>query len=331
MIITVTPNPSIDRTLMLDRPLERGGVHRLSAPVDAAGGKGINVARVLQRAGVATLALLPAPEHSELLDAIAREGLAVAHTPAASVRTNLTLVEIDGTTTKLNEPGAVLVPEALRELERLAVSHAAAQAADRGEQDTWVVLAGSLPQGVPADWYVRMTAQLRRRGVRVAVDASDAPMRAFAETGILPDLLKPNGAELATLAGDATGTGAQLEAAAASGDYAPTLAAALALHRRGCTAVLVTLGASGALLITEGRAWAATPPPITPRSTVGAGDSSLAGYLCAALEGLGPAERLRMAVAAGSAAASLPGTGVPGPDQLDLDRTEVQPLRTAGG
>lgn len=326
MIITVTPNPSIDRTVLLDRPLERGGVHRLSTPVDAAGGKGVNVARVLHRAGIDVVALLPAPEQSEIITAIAAEGIAVARTTGPSVRMNLTLVEADGTTTKLNEPGSNLSGAALQELEQAIVT----QTVKRGEspRDTWVVLAGSLPQGVAPDWYLRMTVKLRMRGVRVAVDTSDAPIRAFAEAEVLPDLLKPNGFELAVLTGNSAGTGQQLESAAANGDFEPVLAAANGLHRRGCAAVLVTLGAAGAVLVTEGAAWVGTPPPIAPGSTVGAGDSSLAGYLRGVLSGSAPAERLRLAVASGSAAASMPGTGVPGPEDLDLEHTEVRQLRS---
>ncbi|KAB1641201.1 1-phosphofructokinase family hexose kinase [Gulosibacter chungangensis] len=326
MIITVTPNPSIDRTVMLDRPLERGGVHRLSPPVDAAGGKGVNVARVLRRAGVDPLVILPAPEGSKLVRTIEAEGMRVARTPSSEVRTNLTLTEIDGTTTKLNEPGPELSPEELRELEQLIAART--EVATSGPRRGWVVLAGSLPRGVAPDWYLRMTARLRLRGVRVAVDTSDEPIRAFAEAEVLPDLLKPNGAELAMLTGNATGTGRQLEAAAEAGDFEPVLAAAKGLHRRGCGAVLVTLGAAGALLYTDDQAWVASPPPITPRSTVGAGDSSLAGYLLGVLADKSPADRLRLAVASGSAAASLPGTGVPSPDQFDLEHTQVRSLRS---
>ncbi|MDJ1371973.1 1-phosphofructokinase family hexose kinase [Gulosibacter molinativorax] len=327
MIITATPNPSIDRTVKLDRPLERGGVHRLSRPVDVAGGKGINVARVLGRAGIATRVLVPAPEGSDLVRRIEAEGLDLVRTSGPEVRTNLTLVEADGTTTKLNEPGGELAAEDLQELERAIMNESAATSLAAAEH-TWVVLAGSLPQGVAPDWYLRMTAKLRLRGVRVAVDTSDAPIRAFAESDVLPNLMKPNGAELATLTGNATGTGLQLEAAAAAGDFEPVLAAARTLHRRGCEAVLVTLGAAGALLFTEDTAWVATPPPITVRSTVGAGDSSLAGYLSGVIADADPARRLELAVASGAAAASLPGTEVPTSVQLDLEHTHSRALHT---
>jgi 1-phosphofructokinase len=87
--------------------------------------------------------------------------------------------------------------------------------------------------------------------------------------------------------------------------------------------VLATLGAAGAVLVDEAGSWMATPGPIVPRSTVGAGDASLAGYLRAEVGGAVPPQRLQMAVAYGSAAASLPGSALPSPAHLDLDAVAV--------
>ena len=133
-----------------------------------------------------------------------------------------------------------------------------------------------------------------------------------------PDLLKPNTEELAQLAGVAEED--------LLGDPDATLAAVRVLHDRGVAEVLLTLGGDGALLSTaDGGLWSALPPAITVRSTVGAGDSSLAGYLLADLAGAPPAERLRTAVAYGSAAASLPGSAVPTPAQVDGSAVRVTP------
>ena len=104
------------------------------------------------------------------------------------------------------------------------------------------------------------------------------------------------------------------------------VAAARQLVDRGAAAILVTLGAAGAVLGDGDGSWLATPPPIVPRSTVGAGDSSLAGYVRAALEGAPPAQRLQMAVAYGSAAAALPGSALPAPAQLDTEAVAVRSL-----
>ena len=117
-----------------------------------------------------------------------------------------------------------------------------------------------------------------------------------------PDLIKPNAEELAGVLGYSPQA---LEAAVAQGDPEPVVSAARQLVDRGVGAVLATLGAAGAVLVDGTGSWMATPPPIVPRSTVGAGDASLAGYLRAEVGGAVPPQRLQMAVAYGSAAAAL--------------------------
>jgi 1-phosphofructokinase len=186
----------------------------------------------------------------------------------------------------------------------------------------WVVLSGSLPPGMPECWYSDMVATLRQFGCKVAVDTSDAPLAALAADleRAAPDLIKPNSEELAGVAGV---TAQSLEAAVNRGDAGPVIAAARCLIDRGVGTVLATLGAAGAVLVDAEGAWLATPPPISPRSTVGAGDSSLAGYVRADVEGATAPQRLQMAVAYGSGAAALPGSALPSPAQLDLDGVTV--------
>ena len=117
-----------------------------------------------------------------------------------------------------------------------------------------------------------------------------------------------------------------LETAAAQGDPEPVVSAAHRLLDQGARAVLATLGAAGAVLVDETGSWMATPPPIVPRSTVGAGDASLAGYVRADVGGAEPPQRLQMAVAYGSAAAALPGSALPTPAQIDLNAVRVTPI-----
>ena len=171
---------------------------------------------------------------------------------------------------------------------------------------------------MPDDWYADVVALLAPFACRVAVDTSDAPLTALAASfgRGAPDLIKPNAEELAGL----TGASAEdLETAAAQGDPEPVVSAAHRLLDQGARAVLATLGAAGAVLVDETGSWMATPPPIVPRSTVGAGDASLAGYVRADVGGAEPPQRLRMAVAYGSAAAALPGSALPSPAQIDLE------------
>jgi 1-phosphofructokinase len=321
MIVTVTPNPSIDRTVTLGAPLTRGAVHRVTSATSEPGGKGVNVARALTLAGLHAVAVLPAADTDPIVAGLRAIGVAYECVPiAGAVRTNLTITESDGTTTKLNEPGAALDAAALEALSRSVVAHAA--------NASWVVLSGSLPPGVPDRWYADVVAELASAPCHVAVDTSERPLDALAAGfGVAaPDVIKPNAEELAGLVGTSAES---LEQAAAQGDPAPVVAAANQLVGRGANAVLVTLGASGAVLVDRTGSWLATPPPITPRSTVGAGDSSLAGYVRAAVDGAEPARRLQMAVAYGSAAASLPGSALPSPTQINLNAVRVYAITPA--
>lgn len=315
MIVTVTPNPSIDRTVVLPGPLVRGAVHRAEAVLSEPGGKGVNISRASVAAGVPTVAVLPVAPDDPFVTELARVGVACRPVaPAGPMRVNLTITEPDGTTTKLNSHGATASPGDLALLRRTVL-----EVAD--DPSDWVVLAGSLPPGAPDDWYAALATALRERGCRVAVDTSDASLTALvaaASPASGPDLMKPNAEELASV----TGT----DPALLERDPSAAAAAAGALVDRGVGAVLVTLGGAGAVLVEASGCWFATPPPTTVLSTVGAGDASLFGYLRAELEGRPAPERLASAVAYGSAAAALPGTSVPTPAHVRTDLVRVRAL-----
>jgi 1-phosphofructokinase len=311
-VVTLTANPSLDRTLALPGPLSRGGVARLGASSTEPGGKGVNVARALAAAGADVVAVVPADGTDPLVAALAGLRLPLENVPTgAPVRTNYSLTEPDGTTTKLNEPGTALDGDT-----RAALTAVLTRAA-RGAR--WVVLSGSLPPDTPEDWYAELVRAVRPTGARIAVDTSEAPLRALLAAGAdaAPDLLKPNAEELAQVTGTTE--------AALLADPAALRAAVDALHAGGVAEVLLTLGGDGAVLSTADGVWSARPPRTTVRSTVGAGDSSLAGHLLADLAGAPPADRLRRAVATGSAAAALPGSAVPMPHQVDPAAVAVTP------
>jgi len=314
VIVTVTANPATDRLVGLLEPLERGGVVRSALPHDDPGGKGVNVARVLHAAGVPVTAVLPAAVDEPLLAALGSRGLPHRAVPIAGrLRVNLTLAEPDGTTTKVNSPGPELTPAEVDALTEAVV----AAATDGG----WAVLSGSLPPGVPADWYATTTIRLQKAGVRVAVDASGAALAEAVEHAS-PQLIKPNAEELAELVGCTTDE--------VEGDRYEAVRRAQELREsRGIETVLLTLGGEGAVLATATGSWFCPPVPITVRSTVGAGDSSLAGYLIAEVAGSGPAECLASAAAHGAAAASLPGSALPAPGDL-TDVPEAVPVEPAG-
>lgn len=320
MIVTLTPNPSIDRTITLAGPLARGAVQRVVASTDQGGGKGVNISRAAATAGLATVAIVPAlpddPFVTELVDAgIGSNPVG----PAGEIRVNIAVTEPDGTTTKLNGPGAPATEELLAGLADAVVAEAG-----RGD-DVWVVLAGSLPPGAPADFYATLVRRLAAvPSARVAVDTSEAPLTALVDAlpESAPDLMKPNGEELASFTGADPDT---LEA-----DPHAVAEASATLISRGVGAVLATLGPHGAVLTTPQGAWHATPPPTTVVSTVGAGDSSLFGYLLGVDQGLDQAGSLALAVAYGSAAAALPGTTIPTPQQVNPALVTVRPLPLIG-
>ena len=311
-IVTLTANPSFDRTVALPGPLERGAVQRVDAMTSQAGGKGVNISRAAVGAGLTTLAVLPALPDDPFVHELIAAGIDCRPSPpAGEIRVNLTLTEPDGTTTKLNGPGAAVDAEHLEALAETLLQHAVG--------GSWTVLAGSLPPGVPESFYADLVPRLRAV-TRVAVDTSEAPLAALVDRlpQSAPDLLKPNAEEL----GSVTGT----DAAALEADPRAAAKAARTLVDCGVGAVLATLGGRGAVLVDADGAWFAPAPPTTVVSTVGAGDCTLFGYLLAELRGLPAPDRLALAVAYGSAAAGLPGTTIPGPGDLHPERVAVQRL-----
>jgi 1-phosphofructokinase len=316
VILTLTANPSIDRTVELTGPLTRGAVQRATHVVQEAGGKGVNVSRALVMSGTPTLAVLPGDDDDPVLAGLRSIAVPFRNVPiGAGLRTNTAITEPDGTTTKINEPGPELSGALLDEL--LAVVVAESNGAD------WLVLAGSLPPGVPPTFYTKVTAAVREAyglsAPLVAIDSSGMPLMEAAAGVPAPDLLKPNAEELSELTG--IGTGDELEQ-----DHELAAKACAVLVAAGVGAVLATLGSKGALLVTDTGAWHAVHPPVTARSTVGAGDSALAGYLLAHSAGELPENCLRQAVAHGSAAAALPGSTVPSLHQTTPAAVAVTPL-----
>jgi len=311
-IVTLTANPSFDRTVALPGPLERGAVVRVEAMTSQAGGKGVNISRAAVGAGLGTVAVLPALADDPFVHELEVAGIDCRTSrPAGDIRVNLALTEPDGTTTKLNGPGATVDSAHLEDLADTLVRTA--------EGGAWTVLAGSLPPGAPAGFYAELVARLR--GVsRVAVDTSEGPLAALVDRlpEAAPDLLKPNAEELASITGADAG---RLET-----DPGVAARAARTLVDRGVRAVLATLGGHGAVLVDADGAWHAPAPPTTVVSTVGAGDCTLFGYLLAEQRGLPAPDRLALAVAYGSAAAGLPGTTIPGPADLHPERVAIQSL-----
>ncbi|MCR2784602.1 MULTISPECIES: 1-phosphofructokinase [unclassified Microbacterium] len=316
MIVTLTANPSLDRTVVLADPLQVGQVQVARAAREDAGGKGINVSRVVAASAVPTRAVLPLADDDPFAVALQTTALPSSLVPVAGhARANVTITDPAGVTTKINLPGAELTAADAAAVTAAVVSACA--------DARWLVLAGSLPPGVADDFYVDVIDAVRSRwgsgAPRIAVDTSGPALRAVVERA-RPDLIKPNEHELAELAGVTLDPAVDLVSSVA------TIARGLVPTRVG--AALVTLGGAGAVLITPDAVWAGTPPTIRVQSTVGAGDSSLAGYLIADVSAAEPHERLRSAIRYGAAAATLPGTQAPTPLDLPTGDVPVRALET---
>ena len=267
MIVTVTPNPSVDRTLFIDA-LSRGQVTRAKRSLTEPSGKGVNVSLALHAHQHPTTAVLPigGSTGAQLAQMLTSSGVDFRPVPVSGViRSNISLAESDGTVTKVNESGPSLTRAEVRAL------HEAALAASGGA--TWLAVCGSLPEGVDQDFYARLVHSARQMGLKVALDTSGAALDWAIQAR--PDLIKPNADELAEAAGRPLAT---------LGD---AVEAAQHLRRAGAGAVLASLGADGALLVDGDGVRHGEAPVAHPVSTVGAGDAMLAGFLAAG--GAGPA------------------------------------------
>ncbi|MFJ9040379.1 1-phosphofructokinase [Streptomyces sp. NPDC102406] len=302
MILTVTPNPSLDRTYEVPG-LDRGEVVRATRERMDPGGKGVNVSRAVAAAGATTLAVLPlggAPG-ALVAELLAEQGIEVAPVPVAGhTRSNIALAEPEGTLTKINAPGPELTAaEAAALLDAVGAHSAGAD---------WIACCGSLPRGLAPSWYAELVARAHDAGARIALDTSGPALLAALRER--PDVVKPNAEELAEAVGRPLAT---------VGD---AVKAAEELREWGAGSVLASLGADGQLLVDAAGTWFASAPVDAVRSNVGAGDSSLAGFLIAG--GAGPGA-LASAVAHGAAAVQLPGSAMPTPADLDPDAVTLTP------
>jgi 6-phosphofructokinase 2 len=304
-IATLTINPAIDVSTAVDRLVPFTKMRCRPAHRDPGGG-GINVARVLQRLGVATTAIYPAGGGSgDLLQQLmAREELTSLVVPGATaVREDITVFdEGSGAQYRLVFPGeplaAGVVAAALAALDAL-------QPAPR-----LVVGSGSLPPGVAEDFYGEVVRRATRRGARAAIDAPGPLLRPALEQGAF--LIKPNLGEFQALAGTAS---ADERALVAAGRHL--------IGRYGVTLIALSLGPAGALLISADQALRAGGLPVHAKTVSGAGDCFLAGLLWRLLADDGLADALRFAVAAGSAALLRPGTQLAQRDDIARLAAEV--------
>lgn len=292
-ILSLTLNPALDLTVRLAR-LEPGEVNRSEAMLTHAAGKGVNVAQVLADLGhqVSVGGFLGAanPQAFDALIASRGFGDAFIRVPGET-RSNIKIAEQDGRVTDINAPGPWVSEQAQTQLLKLL--------AVIGPEFDAVVVAGSLPRGVSPQWFQDLLEALKSLGLKVALDTSGEALRAGLKAG--PWLVKPNTEELADALGHSTDAIRQL-------------------HGQGVEHVVVSDGAAGVSWYSPGAALQATPPKVTVASTVGAGDSLLAGMLHGLLSGDTPEQTLRRATAIAAMAVTQIGFGIS--DDAQLARLE---------
>ena len=303
MITGVCLNPSFDKTVEVDA-LALGEVNRIRSVRVDMGGKGVNVAVVARRLGLDALCIgcmgeQGAQHFTRLMD---EEGLPHRFlTVPGAVRTNLKVVSRDGKgVTELNEPGAPLSGKAMEDFFALAKEEAA--------RSEYVVLTGSLPPGCPDNTYGELIRAMG--GTRCILDAGGPVLRLGAEAG--PFLLKPNLAELEQA------LGAQLRTLRAIRD------AALIFLRKGASHVVVSMGAMGAMYVSEARTLYAPALRVEARSTVGAGDAMVGGMLLGLQKSGDMAQAFRYGIAAGAASVMTEGTQLIHPEDFERLVSPVQ-------
>ncbi|MEI8233616.1 MAG: 1-phosphofructokinase [Verrucomicrobiota bacterium] len=275
-VVTLTPNPAIDRTVAISR-FTPGAVNRVEQIRNTPGGKGVNVASALADKGLRVAATgFLGRENSGLFETLftgKQIGDAFVRI-AGETRTGIKVTDpVTHQTTDINFPGAAPAPQ---DMEALRQRIAALEA-------PWFALGGSLPPGVPPGWYRDLVTALKARGIRVALDTGGEPLRLAVDAA--PAVIKPNIHELEAL------LGMPLQSLPA------VLQAARGLVARGIRLVAVSMGKEGACFVSAEQAVVARPPDIQIGSTVGAGDAMVAGILCAQIRGLPLDACARMATA----------------------------------
>ena len=289
-IVTLTINPAVDIFVNVGR-VEPVRKLRCSAPKRDPGGGGINVARVVHRLGGDVAAIYPiGGAIGKLLQRLVeREGIESVVTPShVETRENFTAFEEEtGEQYRFVLPGS--------KLHRAEWEACLDKLATLPDKPKFVVASGSIPPGVPSDFFAMVARHAKALGAKMVLDTSGPSLAPALDEGVM--LIKPNQHELSDFAGSPLDT---------ENDYVAASRNLIASSRT--EAVALTLGEDGALLITAQQVWRAAPMKIEVTSTVGAGDSFLGGMVAALAARKPIDEAFRMGVAAGSAAVMSPGT-----------------------
>ncbi len=288
MIYTITLNPALDH-YMETADLRVDDANRVQAECLFAGGKGIDVSRAIRHLGGDSMALGFIGGHNGqiLVDMLKAEGVTPYFTPISQeTRRDIIINRVRrGGQTLLNARGPAVTAEEWRSfLTHLRMLDL---------RDAYVVLGGSLPRGLPIDAYRQVVSLVQGRGARAILDADGPCLREGLKAK--PFAVKPNLNELRRATKRRLTTDQQM------------LAAATALHEKGVAIVIVSLGRRGLLVVSGTECLRAIPPSVKVRSTVGAGDSTVAGFVFCHAAGKALEDCVRFATASGTAATLAPG------------------------
>jgi 6-phosphofructokinase 2 len=309
LILTLTINPAIDRTIISDRIAFEDRGYILSRG-EAAGGRGVNASQVIHAFGGKTLALLTSGgeigKHMEHFLGGMGFPFEVVRVRAEG-RANLTISDKQGLTIKLNEIGAPLEEKEVKAVRELVDA--------RLKKAAWLMICGSTQPGVPPQFYSEIIALAKSRGVQTMLDTDGEALNHALEAR--PSVISPNQQEAERLLGRAIITRSQ------------SLEAVQRIHDMGPEAVILSLGSRGALASSADGILEALPPRIEALCPIGAGDALAAAFVWAMEKKKPFADALRWAVAAGTATASLPGMSFPTLDQTKAiyKQVEVRPAR----
>jgi len=304
LVITVTLNPALDKTVTIDG-LEVGGLNRVNDIRIDAGGKGINVAKVLRgfNENVTAVGFMGGHNGKLIMQGLEREGIQHSFTETVA-ETRMNLKVVDSTvqvTTEINERGGEITRQE-RALFQKTLE-------DQLDQASILVLGGSVPPGIEHAEYALLIKAAKSKGVKTILDADGDALK----EGLIacPEIIKPNIHELEQLLGVTLSSDEEI------------VQAARKLIAQGIEWVIVSMGGDGSVAVSKDEALRARPFKIKPESTVGAGDSMVAAIASSIIHGRGLEETLRWATAAGSVTASKPGTQVCRPEEVEERLNDV--------
>lgn len=297
MILTVTINPAIDRTLTVDRLVFDDRAYILSTEYGV-GGRGINASKTIHLLGGDTRAILPAGGSSGRVieESLKQLGFSYQLVPIRrAVRTNFTISQEKGLTIKLNELGPKLAKK-----EWVAVQDAVFHTLPKAK---WLMLCGSVPPSVPGDFYSSIIQRAKQQNVPVVLDTDNEALTEGIKAG--PTVVSPNQQEAERLLGTVMITRTHF------------LDAVRRIHQMGAESVVLSLGSRGVMALHEGKIYESVPPRIEVVCAIGAGDALCAAFCWAMSEGKSFQEAIRWAVAAGTASAKLPGVNFASREQTE--------------